>query len=120
MPACIVFQAVAFSTPAWEALERFTTTGDGWHNLKQLIDKNFMDFKPIDAGRGKDSARWLQLGVLSLGLAGLFAVLLVLSRMPVAESFFPWVDFFSIELVVHFDKSVMICFLSMAGRVWSL
>lgn len=79
-----------------------------------------MDFKSIDVRQARDSARWLQLGVLSLGLAGLFAVLLVLSRMPGSESFFPWVDFFRIALVVHVDQSVLIWFLAMAGVVWSL
>ena len=79
-----------------------------------------MDFKPVDALQARDAARWLQLGVLSLGLAGLFAVLLGLSRMPGAEFFFPWVDFFRIALVVHVDQSVLIWFLAMAGVVWSL
>ena len=63
---------------------------------------------------------WLQLGVLALGLAGLFAMLLVLSRTPGSETFFPWVDFFHTALVVHVDQSVLIWFLAMAGLVWSL
>lgn len=63
---------------------------------------------------------WLQLGVLALGLAGIFAVLLVLSRVPGSESFFPWLDFFHTALVVHVDQSVLIWFLAMAGVVWSL
>ena len=50
----------------------------------------------------------------------MFAVLLVLSRMPGSESFFPWVDFFRTALVVHVDQSVLIWFLAMAGVVWSL
>ena len=79
-----------------------------------------MDFRPIGGLEARDSARWMQLGVLSLGLAGLFAVLLVLSRMPGAESFFPWVDFFRIALVVHVDQSVLIWIQAMAGVVWSL
>jgi hypothetical protein len=62
----------------------------------------------------------LQLGVLALGLAGLFAVLLVLSRMPGSEGFFPWIDFFHTALVVHVDQSVLIWFLSMMGLVGSL
>ncbi|WP_316364914.1 cbb3-type cytochrome c oxidase subunit I [Candidatus Thiodiazotropha sp. CDECU1] len=66
------------------------------------------------------AARWLQLGVLALGLAGLFALLLVLSRTPGSESFFPWVDFFRTALVVHVDQSVLIWFLAMAGLVWCL
>lgn len=64
--------------------------------------------------------RWLQLGVLALGLAGLFAILLVLSRTPGSEAFFPWVDFFRTALVVHVDQSVLIWFLAMTGVVWCL
>jgi hypothetical protein len=60
------------------------------------------------------------LGVLSLGLAGLFAILLVLSRTPGSEAFFPWIDFFRTALVIHVDQSVLIWFLSMSGLVWCL
>jgi hypothetical protein len=63
---------------------------------------------------------WLQLGVLSLGLAGVFAVLLVLARTPGSEAYLPWLDFFHTALVVHVDQSVLIWFLAMAGVVWSL
>ncbi|MEN8167294.1 MAG: cbb3-type cytochrome c oxidase subunit I [Pseudomonadota bacterium] len=88
--------------------------------MKQLIDKSLIDFKPIEASQIGQTTAWLQLGVLSLGLAGLFAVLLVLSRTPGSEAFFPWVDFFRTALVVHVDQSVLIWFLAMAGVVWSL
>lgn len=62
----------------------------------------------------------MQLGVLSLGLAGVFAVLLVVARMPGSEAFFPWLDFFHTSLVVHVDQSVLIWFLSMTGLVWAM
>ncbi|MCW9022767.1 MAG: hypothetical protein OQK42_07325, partial [Sedimenticola sp.] len=63
----------------------------------------------------RETRRWLQLGVLALAIAGLFAILLVLSRSPGMESFFPWIDFFRTALVVHVDQSVLIWFLAMAG-----
>lgn len=88
--------------------------------MKKPIDRQLFDFKPIDTHHARLPAAWLQLGVLSLGLAGLFAVLLVLSRMPGSESLFPWVDFFRTALVVHVDQSVLIWFLAMAGVAWSL
>jgi hypothetical protein len=72
----------------------------------------------LGPGQRRLAAGWLQLGVLALGLAGLFALLLVLSRTPGSEGFFPWVDFFRTALVVHVDQSVLIWFLSMAGVVW--
>ncbi len=74
---------------------------------------------PVEAQR-RLASRWLQLGVLALGLAGLFALLLVLSRTPGSEAYFPWVDFFHTALVVHVDQSVLIWFLAMSGAVWCL
>jgi hypothetical protein len=84
------------------------------------LEQSHLEFNEIDPAQFGISRRWLQLGVLALGLAGLFAVLLVLSRMPGSEAFFPWVDFFRTALVVHVDQSVLIWFLSMAGLVGSL
>ncbi|MCU7931652.1 MAG: cbb3-type cytochrome c oxidase subunit I [Candidatus Thiodiazotropha sp. (ex Codakia rugifera)] len=73
-----------------------------------------------ERGQRRLALQWLQLGVLALGLAGLFAILLVLSRTPGSEAFFPWVDFFRTALVVHVDQSVLIWFLAMTGMVWCL
>lgn len=88
--------------------------------MKKPIETQLFDLKPIDTHQTGLPVAWLQLGVLSLGLAGLFAVLLVLSRMPGSESLFPWTDFFRTALVVHVDQSVLIWFLAIAGVVWSL
>lgn len=88
--------------------------------MNRLTDRDSIDFEPIAALDTRYPIRWLQLGVLSLGLAGLFAILLVLSRMPGSDAFFPWVDFFRTALVVHVDQSVLIWFLAMAGMVSSL
>lgn len=63
---------------------------------------------------------WLVLGVGALALAGVFAILLVLARMPGLEVWFPTQDFFRTALVVHVDQSVLIWFLAFAGVVWSL
>jgi hypothetical protein len=84
------------------------------------LEQSHIDFDEIEQSQASISRRWLQLGVLALGLAGLFAVLLVLSRMPGSEAFFPWVDFFRTALVIHVDQSVLIWFLSMAGLVGAL
>ncbi|MEW8156653.1 MAG: hypothetical protein AB2765_18930, partial [Candidatus Thiodiazotropha endolucinida] len=85
------------------------------------VDDNKVIVVPVpEQARRKLAVRWLQLGVLALGLAGLFALLLVLSRTPGSEAFFPWVDFFRTALVVHVDQSVLIWFLAMSGVVWCL
>jgi len=66
----------------------------------------------------KITAKWLGLAVASLLAAGVFSLLLVLSRTPGVQSIIPWIDFFHVALVVHVDLSVLIWFLSMAGVFW--
>jgi len=74
---------------------------------------------PEDASR-KLASGWLLLGIASLVGAGLFAMLLVLSRTPYVQDIFPWVDFFHTALVVHVDLSVLFWFLAFAGVLWSV
>jgi len=74
---------------------------------------------PSDASR-KLASGWLWLGIASLVGAGLFAILLVLSRTPYIQDIFPWVDFFHTALVVHVDLSVLLWFMAFAGVLWSL
>ena len=63
---------------------------------------------------------WLMLGVVALALAGIFAILLVIARVPGTEALFPTQGFFRIALIVHVDQSVLIWFLAFAGVLWSL
>lgn len=63
---------------------------------------------------------WLFLGLAALVGAGLFSLLLVLSRTPGIQEIIPLVDFFRIALVIHVNLSVLIWLLSMAGVFWSL
>lgn len=74
---------------------------------------------PSDACR-KLASGWLWLGVASLVGAGVFAILLVLSRTPYVQDVFPWVNFFYSALVVHVDLSVLLWFMAFAGVLWSL
>lgn len=74
---------------------------------------------PSEASR-KLASGWLWLGIASLLGAGLFAILLVLSRTPYIQDIFPWVDFFHTALVVHVNLSVLLWFLAFAGVLWSL
>lgn len=76
---------------------------------------------PIPDGELRQlAANWLLLGVASLVLSGLFAILIVLSRTPYVQDLIPWVDFFHTALVVHVDLSVLVWFLAFAGVFWSL
>ena len=64
--------------------------------------------------------RWLWLGVAALVVAGVFAILLVLSRTPGVQEAIPWIDFFHTALVVHVDMSVFIWFVAFAGVLWNV
>jgi hypothetical protein len=64
--------------------------------------------------------KWLLLGVFALVAAGLFSVLLVLSRTPAIQEVIPFIDFFHVALVVHVNLSVLIWFMSFACVLWTL
>jgi len=83
------------------------------------VERGFALSMPSEANRRMASG-WLWLGIASLVGAGLFAILLVLSRTPYIQDIFPWVDFFHSALVVHVDLSVLLWFLAFAGVLWSL
>ncbi len=63
---------------------------------------------------------WLLLAVGSLVAAGLYTILIVLSRTPGVQEILPWVDFFHTALVVHVDLTVLVWFLSFAGLLWTI
>jgi hypothetical protein len=72
-----------------------------------------------------DARRWLALGwlwlcVLALLGAGVFSLLLVVSRTPYLSDFIPWIGFFHSALVVHVDLSILVWSLSFGGILWSL
>ena len=78
------------------------------------------DFPIISETVRRTTTAWLMLGLVSLVGAGLFSVLLVLSRTPIIHESVPLIDFFRIALVIHVDLSVLIWLLSMAGVLWAL
>ena len=63
---------------------------------------------------------WLGLGLLALIGAGLFSVLLVLSRTPGLNQWFDVAHFFRVALVVHVDLSVLVWFVALGGLLWSV
>lgn len=63
---------------------------------------------------------WLWLGLAALAGSGLFAILLVLSRTPQLNQWFPVADFFRVALVVHVNLSVLVWFVAVAGMLWSM
>ncbi len=73
-----------------------------------------------DKANLKISIGWLLLAIGSMIVAGIFTILVVLSRVPYTKEFFPWADFFHTALVVHVDLTVLTWFLAFAGLFWSL
>jgi hypothetical protein len=63
---------------------------------------------------------WLWLCVLALLGAGVFSLLLVVSRTPYLSEHIPWIDFFHSALVVHVNLSVLVWSLAFGGILWSL
>ncbi len=68
----------------------------------------------------KLARNWLLLGLFALIAAGLFSILLVLSRTPAIQEVIPFIDFFHVALVVHVNLSVLIWFMSFACVLWTL
>jgi hypothetical protein len=64
--------------------------------------------------------RWLLLGLFALIAAGLFSILLVLSRAPFIHEVIPFKDFFHVAIVVHVNLSVLIWFMSFACVLFTL
>jgi hypothetical protein len=64
---------------------------------------------------------WTALALLSLGLAGIFALLLAISRVPNVESVFPWpLQFFQKGLVIHVVFSFVVWFLSLLAGLLTI
>jgi hypothetical protein len=68
----------------------------------------------------RTTTAWLMLALIALVGAGLFSLLLVLSRTPVIQELVPFLDFFRVALVVHVTLSVLIWLLAMSAATWSL
>ncbi|MBF0152839.1 MAG: hypothetical protein HQL64_03745 [Magnetococcales bacterium] len=63
---------------------------------------------------------WLLLGLLSLAMSSLFALMLAAARAPGLTTW-PWLDgFFSTALVLHVNLSATVWFLAFSGLLWSL
>lgn len=64
---------------------------------------------------------WAGLAILSLALAGFFALLLAVSRIPGVENISLWpLDFFNKGLVIHVVFSFIVWFLSVFGGILSI
>jgi len=74
----------------------------------------------VRPGNVAAARRWLWLGFAALAGAGLFAVVLLLARIPGADAWLAGSDLFRIALVLHTDLPVPIWFLAFCGVLWTL
>ena len=84
-----------------------------------IPDQDYSLELPTDSRR-QLALGWLWLCVLALLGAGVFSLLLVVSRTPFISEVIPWIGFFHSALVVHVDLSVLVWSLSFGGILWSL
>jgi hypothetical protein len=71
-----------------------------------------------DATLGRELAGWIVIAVAALAIAGAFAFLLAISRVPGVEAVFPWpVGFFHKGLVIHVVFSFVVWFLAVFGAL---
>ena len=80
----------------------------------------------FEAAMATPSARgelrgWCGLALLSLAIAGVFALLLAVSRVPGINDIFPWpLQFFDKGLVIHVVFSFVVWFLSILGALLTI
>ncbi len=75
----------------------------------------------LDAAARWESWNWAALALASLALAGLFALLLALSRAPLVQDIVPWpLEFFRKALVIHVVFAFVVWFLSVFAALCHL
>lgn len=74
----------------------------------------------LDPRRAAEIRGWFGIGLSALALAGVFALMLAISRVPGAETLFPWpVAFFEKGLVIHVIFSFVVWFLCVVAALVS-
>ncbi len=73
-----------------------------------------------EGARAELARGWLQLALAAIIGAGVYSLLLVVSRTPWLAGLFPVANFFRVALIVHVDLSVLVWFFAIAGVFWSL
>lgn len=67
----------------------------------------------------KLSLCWLKNGLISLGVAGIYSIVLVILRTPQFSSIIANTDIFKSALVIHVNLSVLVWLLSITSVIWS-
>lgn len=63
---------------------------------------------------------WLVLATAAVAASSLFAILIVMARVPGLGALFPGTEFYRVALTLHVDLSQWVWFMAFAGMLWSL
>lgn len=78
----------------------------------------------LPANRHEASAQlalgWLVLATAAVAASSLFAILIVMARVPGIGALFPGTEFYRVALTLHVDLSQWVWFMAFAGVLWSL
>jgi cytochrome c oxidase subunit 1 len=63
---------------------------------------------------------WLVLATAAVAASAMFAILIVMARVPGLGSLFPGTEFYRVALTLHVNLSQWVWFMAFAGMLWSL
>lgn len=63
---------------------------------------------------------WMLLATVAVAGAAVFAILIVLARVPAIGALFPGVRFYKVALTLHVNLAQLVWFSAVAGALWSL
>jgi len=63
---------------------------------------------------------WLVLAIAAVAASALFAILIVMARVPGLGALFPGTEFYRVALTLHVNLSQWVWFMAFAGMLWSL
>jgi cytochrome c oxidase subunit 1 len=73
-----------------------------------------------DAGSTHLALGWLLLATAAVAASSLFAIMIVMARVPGLGALFPGTEFYRVALTLHVDLSQWVWFMAFAGMLWSL
>lgn len=80
----------------------------------------FLSLRPEGPESLRQARGWLWLATLAVAAAALFAILLVLARVPAIGALFPGRTFYRVALTQHVVLSQLVWFSTFAGLLWTL
>lgn len=76
--------------------------------------------QPTSARARTRALQWLHLATTAVAVSALFAILIVLARVPAIGALFPGAQFYRVALTLHVNLSQLVWFSTFACMLWSL